>query len=79
VATRFTASQKLPDTCNGYESIINPCGKDLTIAGSSFSPSSNCCFGSYYCFNLAVLDHGKGIINLCKCLQFAAKTSIQNY
>jgi len=56
LATTFTASANLPDYCNGYESIINPCGNDLTKPGPSFSPSSNCCFGSYYGFNLAMLS-----------------------
>jgi len=73
LVTTFSASANLPDYCNGYESMVNSCGNDLTGSGPSFSPSRDCCIGSFNGFNHAMLDHGKGIVNFCKCMQFAVK------
>ncbi|KAG5070943.1 hypothetical protein AAZX31_03G023800 [Glycine max] len=74
--TTFTiASQNLPAVCNGYEPVIDTCKPELTALGSELHPSDNCCFGSYYAFNLAMLDKtGKGILNMCDCFQFATKS-----
>lgn len=70
-----TTSEHLPVACDGYEPLIDTCEPDLTISGSKFNPSNDCCYKTYYAFTLAMADKtGKGIINICNCFQFAIKT-----
>jgi len=73
LATTFTASANLPDYCHSYQSMVYLCRNDLTKPGPSFSPSKNCCHGSFYGFDHAMVDHGKDIVNFCKCMQFGVK------
>jgi len=73
LVTTFSAAVDLPDYCHGYEYLVNSCGYDLSTPGPSFTPWRLCCSASGFAFEYAMRDHGKGIADLCKCLQFGVK------
>ena len=72
--TFSTVSQHLPAKCNGYEPLIDTCKPDLTAPGSGVHPTLECCVLANYAFTIAMQNNGRGVGNMCDCLQFATKT-----
>ncbi|KAG5053815.1 hypothetical protein AAZX31_03G024000 [Glycine max] len=72
--TFTTVSQHLPAKCNGYEPLIDTCKPDLTAPGSGVHPTLECCVLANYAFTIAMQNNGRGVGNMCDCLQFATKT-----